>query len=178
VNPLAKTIDEIQEVLAICPCCGEIFRLVEGKFIFQQRRPQRCEYSSLVELEARVHSAEEKLLAVEERFEERLLEQGEKLAAIGRMQAKRKLRKIDPIFSGREIDPQDVKVIFDPIEYVIFHGLNSDEGVEVIELLSRSPETASDERILKSIESTVRKGDVGFETLFMRDDGSFEIVKE
>ena len=32
MNILVQTIDSIQEVLAICPCCGEIFRLVEGKW--------------------------------------------------------------------------------------------------------------------------------------------------
>jgi predicted Holliday junction resolvase-like endonuclease len=96
---------------------------------------------------------------------------------LGRRRAKKRLRKIDPTFSGREIDPQDVKVLFDPVEYLIFHGLNSDRGVDFVEFVSRVPTSRSQESIVKSIDKTIRAGDVGFETLHMKDDGSFEVRK-
>jgi len=52
MNPLVGTIDGLQEILGICPCCGDIFRLVEAKFVFPQRRPKSCEYLDLVALES------------------------------------------------------------------------------------------------------------------------------
>ena len=177
MNILVQTIDGIQEVLAICPCCGEIFRLVEGKFIFPQKRPKTCEYLELVALEGKVSDDEERLASAEERFEERMRAQRQKFVELGRRQAKKKLKKIDPTFSAKDIDPQDVKVIFDPVEYLIFHGLNSEDGVDLLEFVSRSPDDKRQEAIVKSVEKTIRDGNVEFETLHMRDDGSFEIRK-
>lgn len=177
MNLLIQTIDGIQEVLAICPCCGEIFRLVEGKFIFPQKRPKTCEYLELAALETKVSTEDVRLSSAEERFEEKLNGQKQQLIAQGRRQAKQKLKKIDPTFSAREIDPQDVKVIFDPVEYIIFHGLSSENGVNLVEFVSRSPESKTQEGIVQSIDKTIRNGDVEFETLHMRDDGSFEIRK-
>jgi predicted Holliday junction resolvase-like endonuclease len=178
MNILAQTIDGMQELLAICPCCGEIFRLVEGKFIFPEARPKPCEYLELIAIEGRLSDEGDRLDSSEERFEERMRAQRQKFIEQGRRQAKKKLKKIDPTFSAKDIDPQDVKVIFDPVEYLIFHGLNSDDGVEMVEFVSRSPESRTQESTVKSIDRTVRAGDVDFETLHMKDDGSFEIRKE
>lgn len=178
MNILVQTIDGIQEVLAVCPCWGEIFRLVEGKFIFPQKQPKACEYLELVALEGRLSNIEERLTSAEKRFKEKLQAQREKLTEMGRRLAKKKLKKIDPTFSAKGIDPQDVKVIFNPVEHLIFHGLNSEEGVGSVEFVSRAPESRAEEAIVESIDRTVRNGDVEFETLHMRDDGSFEIRKE
>ena len=61
MNILAQTIDGIQEILAICPCCGEIFRLVEGKFVFPQKRPKACEYLDLVAREETLSDMDQRL---------------------------------------------------------------------------------------------------------------------
>jgi predicted Holliday junction resolvase-like endonuclease len=177
MNILIQTIDGIQEVLAICPCCGEIFRLVEAKFIFPQKQPKECEYLELVSLENKVGCEDERLTSAEERFEEKLSGLKEQLVERGRKQAKKKLKKIDPTFSAKDINPQDVKVIFDPVEYVIFHGLNSEHGVKLVEFVSRSPESKTQETIVKTIEKSIKNGNVEFETLHMKDDGSFAIKK-
>jgi predicted Holliday junction resolvase-like endonuclease len=177
MDALIQAIDSVQELLAICPCCYEIFRLVEGKFIFPQTRPRSSEYLELVTLESRVDAEEDCLYSAEARFNEGLDKQRRELREMGRRLAKIKLRKIDPIFSARDIDPQDVKAIFHPVEYIIFHGLHSDEGVDFLEFVSRSPESKTQEAIVESIDMTVRNGDIEFETLYMRDDGSFAVRK-
>lgn len=176
-NALVHAIDGIQEVLAVCPCCGEIFRLVEAKFIFPQRPPRTCEYLDLVALERKLAVQDERLASAEERFNARLEDQREGLIERGRRRAKTKLKKIDPTFSGRDIDPQDVKLIFHPVEYIIFHGLNSERGVDLVEFVSRLPDSKAQEMIVRSIDTTVRGGNVEFETLHMKDDGTFEVRK-
>ena len=93
----------------------------------------------------------------------------------GRKQAKQRLKEIDPVFSGTGVDPQDVKVVFDPVEYVVFHGLASVYGVKFIEFISRSPSNKKQEVLIESISKTINNGDVEFETLRMRNDGSFEV---
>lgn len=178
MNILIQTIDGIQEILAICPCCGEIFRLVEGKFVFPKKTVKSCEFLDLVALEKRTFAAEERIGLAEERFDARLALQKERLTRKGQAQAKRKLKKIDPVFSARAIDPQDVKVIFDPVEYIIFHGLNSADGVRYLEFISRQPESKRHEATINSIDKTIRNGDVSFETLRLVDDGSFDVRKE
>lgn len=177
MNILAQTIDGIQEVLAICPCCGAIFRLVEGKFIFPQKSPKPCEYLGLVALERKVSDEDDRITSAEERFEKKLEQQRQKLTEQGRKQAKKKLMKIDPTFSAKDIDPQDVKVIFDPVEYLIFHGLHAGDGVDCVEFVSRTPDSKTQEAFIKSIDNIIRDGNVEFETLKMKDDGSFVIQK-
>src|SRR5271170_4099079 len=138
MSGFAQTIDGIQEILAICPCCG-VFRLVEAKFIFPDKKPRTCDYLDLVGLECRIGDQEDRVVRAEERFAERLDKQREQLVDKGRRAAKRKLKKIDPLFSGNRVDPQDVKVVFDPVEYIVFHGLTSISGVRTIEFVSRAP---------------------------------------
>jgi hypothetical protein len=139
LSALTRTIEGIQEVLVICPCCGEIFRLAEAKFIFPKTAPKACEYLSLVDLEGRLEREEESLSYLEAEFDKSLEAQRQQLRDQGRKQAKQRLAEIDPVFSRAGVDPQDVKVIFDPVEYVVFHGLSSESGVQVVELISRSP---------------------------------------
>lgn len=177
MNILIQTIDGIQEILGICPCCGELFRLVEGKFVFPQKAVKSCDYLDVVSLEKRVATENEHVTRAEDRFQAKLDEQQERLALKGQKQAKRKLKKIDPVFSARDIDPQDVKVIFDPVEYVIFHGLSSETGVSQLEFISRQPVSRLHEVTTRSIERAIKNGDVSFETLRLKDDGSFEVKK-
>jgi predicted Holliday junction resolvase-like endonuclease len=177
MNTLLQTIDGIQEVLGICPCCGEIFRLVEAKFIFPRKRPRTSEYLGLVTLENNIATECEILALAEAEFDEALEEQREQLREKGRKLAKNKLKQIDPTFSGNNINPQDVKALLHPVEYVIFHGLNTSEGVDIVEFVSRSPRNKLQEQIVTSIDATIRNGDVSFESLHMGDDGSFEIRK-
>lgn len=177
MDALVDTINGVQEVLGICPCCGEIFRLVEGKFIFPKKPSRSSEYLKLVALESRLSDQDEALTASENKFSDLLEEQRERLTAAGRELAKRKLKKIDPIFSAKNIDPGDVKVIFNPVEYIIFHGLTSAKGVTNLEFVSRPPESKAQEKILNSVEKVIQDGNVEFETLRMNDNGTFEVRK-
>lgn len=176
MNALLNTVNGMQEILGVCPCCGELFRLVEAKFLFPMKTPRTCEYLDLIAFEREVADHHDRLTAAEDRFDERLRQQREALVMEGRRKAKKRLRKIDPVFSARGIDPQDVKVIFEPVEYVIFHGLNS-TGVTSLEFVSRPPESRSQEITVGAVDRAIRKGNVEFETLHLRDDGSLEIRK-
>jgi len=175
MNALIQTIDGLQELLAVCPCCGEIFRLVEGKFLFPQLRQRESVYTKIVKAEAQLDDEARMLCEEEQALQEHLDEQRSGLRMLGRQNAKNRLKKIDPVFSGQNINPQDVKAIMDPIEYIIFHGHKSDDRCGCIELVSRSPVSKKQEMITKSIRSVVENERVEFETLRMLDDGSFMV---
>lgn len=177
MNPVVEVIDGAQEILGICPCCGDIFRFVEAKLLFPKRRVRSSEYVALLKLEAQVAEAELKLERDEERFQNGLERKREGLRQTGREQAKRKLKHMDPVFSGRNVDPQDVRVIFDPVEYVVFHGLNTGTGLEQVELVSRAPTSKADEMVSETISKAVLSGNVEFETLQLCLDGAFKVEK-
>lgn len=173
MNPLLETINNLQEVLGICPCCGEMFRLVEAKFIFPRISPKSCEYLDLVALEFLSSGEDARMTAAEERFEEQFEEQKEQLRERARRAVRRRMKKIDPTFTGRNIDPQDVKAIFHPVEYIVFNGLCSGDGVDHVKFISRAPRTREQELLVRSIDDTIQSGNLDFETLHMKDDGSF-----
>ena len=175
MNPLVHTIDGLQEILGICPCCGEIFRLVEAKFMFPQRRPRICEYLDLAALESESATRQERISVAEERFAERFEAQKEKLREAARSVVRQRMKKIDPTFTGRNVDPQDVKAIFHPVEYVVFEGLCSDDGVKRIRFVSRTPWTKAQDLIVQSVDKSIQRGNVDFEVLHLRDDGSFAV---
>jgi predicted Holliday junction resolvase-like endonuclease len=174
-NALVRTVDGLQEILAICPCCGELFRLVDAKFIFPQRHPKNSEYLTLISIENEMAEIEESLSEAENSFALELELLREPLREQGRQQARQKIKNIDPIFSARDIDPQDAKALMHPVEYIIFHGLTAGECIDPVELVSRTPSNRAEEIIVQSIEKVISEGYVCFETLRMKDNGTFEI---
>lgn len=69
---------------------------------------------------------------------------------------------MDPVFSARDL--QDVKVIFEPVEYVIFHGLSSADSVTSLEFVRRPPETRTEDTVT-AVEDAIRNCKVKLETL-------------
>ena len=100
----------------------------------------------------------------------------EKARRKGQLLAKRRLKEIDPLFSGKGIDPQDVKTIFDPVDFIVFDGMNSEsERIKSIDFVAYEPHNGKQEKILKSIQSTIKKGDIEFNSLRVNREGEVEI---
>jgi predicted Holliday junction resolvase-like endonuclease len=177
MSSLVQTIDGIQEILGICPCCGEIFRLIEAKFIFPKERARSSSFLELIKFESELEALDQEISEAEREFQVLLDDSRHKLKQDGMQRAYAKLRKIDPIFSGAGVNPHDVKAIFHPVEYIIFHGLNSDERCQSIEFVSREPENNGQEALFRSVDDVIQSGHVHFETLRMIDDGSFEVKR-
>src|SRR6266852_9500401 len=73
--------------------------------------------------------------------------------------------------SGAGYDPQDVKVIFSPVTYVVFDGM-SQRNLNKIELLVRPAQNRAAERVQNSIEQAINRGNVEFRTLRVDNAGS------
>ena len=104
------------------------FYVSEAHLYYDGQKP----HSSLDTLRAeerRLGEAEERLDELEDKLRERA-------ARDGLRATKRLLRKIDPIFSGSGYDPQDVKVMFSPVTYVVFNGMSQGK-VSQVQLLAR-----------------------------------------
>lgn len=161
----AATFAQINQILGICPCCGEIFRLADARPYIKGKKV-RSIVDDLNDEARRVDRAEEKLAEQESSLREASRTRGLR-------KAKSLLKKIDPVFSGHGIDPQDVKVIFEPVNYVIFDGLNGD-GVTRLIFSSRLPKTRDEETLHQSLTAVIKKGDVAFETLRVLNDGTLD----
>lgn len=159
---------QLSWIMAICPSedCGQLFRLSDAQPHLKGKRP----HSVLDDIEAE----DERLERAIERLEEREIELRGRAKIAGLKQAKARLRKIDPVFSGTRLDPQDVKIIFDPVEYVVFDGMNR-EKLRRILLLAHEPTSKEAERVQKSIGTAIRAGNINFNTLRVLEDGTLQL---
>lgn len=161
-NSLSKSFHEMNSVLGLCPCCGELFRLPEAGPYLKGKKVETIIDKLYAELR-RVERSEERLDVMEEELRA-------KARTKGQAAAKRKLRKIDPVFSGVGIDPQDVKVIFDPVEFVVFDGLNAGE-VKQVKFMGHHPTSKAQEKVQQSLVSAIDAGNLDFKTLRVNGDG-------
>jgi predicted Holliday junction resolvase-like endonuclease len=161
-DDIAKLFDTLAQLMGVCPTCGELFYVSEARPYYDGQKPQSA-LDRLRTEESRLERAEEKLDEIESDLRETA-------ATAGLQATKRLLRKIDPVFSGAGYDPQDVKVIFNPVTYVVFDGM-SQRKLSKIQLLATPPQTGATERIQNSIEQAVNRGNVEFRTLRVDNRG-------
>lgn len=177
MNRMLSFIKDGQAIICVCPCCDEIFQIMHARFIFPTSKPGKCLYGEIKAISNRVAREEQDLNLIEERYNNWIQKIKERSRDSGRRLAKRKLIKVDHIFSARKIDPQDVKVIFDPIEYCIFSGMTK-ESIRSIDLISRMPNNKSSEKNIKEISSAIKKGDYSFDTMRIDANGVIDLKTE
>lgn len=162
---LAKTFEEFNAILVICPCCGDVFRLSEGRPYIKGRKPA-TPFDAIA-------AEQRKMTAAEERFEARADAIRSKAREAGQKIARKALKRIDPVFSGRRLDTQDVKVLFDPVEYVVFDGLAQGECRRVL-FLAETPSTKASAAAVDSLAETIQKGNYEFGILRVEKDGGLD----
>ena len=157
--------EELNSILVICPECEEINRVSETRPYLKGGKPQTV--FDRLDAESRA------LDRIEQRLDERLSVLRKAAQARGWKQARSRLKKLDPVFCGCGLEPQDVKVIFDPVEYVVFDGMTKDALRQVL-LMAEEPVTRVQERIQDSIQDTLKKGNIEFTTLRVTEHGTVE----
>src|SRR6266568_6129563 len=162
-DDIAKVFDALAQLMGVCPCCGELLYISEARPYYDGQKPQSA-LDRLRTEERRLERAEEKLDEIESDLRETA-------ATAGLQATKRLLRKIDPVFSGAGYDPQDVKILFNPVTYVVFDGM-SQRNLSKIELLVRPAQNRVAERVQNSIEQAIDRGNVEFRTLRVDNAGS------
>jgi predicted Holliday junction resolvase-like endonuclease len=153
----------LAHLMGVCPCCGELFYVSEAHPYYEGHKP----HSSLDKLRAEQSRLEE----AEQRLDDLEGELRERAARAGLRATKRLLRKIDPTFSGSGYDPQDVKVIFNPVTFVVFNGMSQRE-LKSIQLLTMPPQNQASEQVQSSIEQAVSRGNIEFRILRVDDRGA------
>ena len=153
-----------RNIFGLCACCDQFFRLSDCR-IYLRIKPKK-DWMDLTEAE------DDRLDRLEEKIEAREKDLREKARAKGRHLAQRAIRKIDPIFAPRRLNPDDAKVLFHPVDYVVFNGMKNLGPMKGIIFLDR--ETASRDRrpLQRSIEKAVEAGKYEWITIRVQEDGT------
>ncbi len=84
------------------------------------------------------------------------------------------IKRVDPVFTPRKLNPDDAKVLFHPIDYLVFNGMKAG-AVRNLILLDRKGETKERISLQNSVEKVIERGNYEWRTLRVEDDGT---VKE
>ena len=157
-----------RQIFGICTCCGEFFRLSDCK-VYQEAKAPTDWLDKLEKDERRIDLEEEKLT---EALEE--LKQAARVK--GRNTANRMVKQVDKVFHPQKLNPDDAKVIFHPVDYVVFNGMkdNKTEGLKNILLLDGEKRSTEGKKIQKSIMKAVDKGNYEWITLRVENDGGIK----
>ena len=155
-----------RQIFGICPHSGELFRLSDCK-IYRKTKPVNDWMDKLDVETARLDK-------VEARIEEKKSEMQEKAREKGRQEANKHIKKVDRIFTPRKINPDDAKVLFHPIDYVVFNGMKNAGEMKNILLLDRKCCSAEHRRLQGSIEKTISKGNYEWVTLRVEESGEIK----
>jgi predicted Holliday junction resolvase-like endonuclease len=78
-----------------------------------------------------------------------------------------------PEFKMLEYDPYDIKAIMDPVDFVVFDGLNQGKQVQSVTFLAK-PTTPQMHAVTRSIKSTVSKGSYDWKVARITTTGKVE----
>ena len=158
----------LRQLFVFCPACGKPHRLSDCK-LFQKSKPAADWKDKLDNELERLERAEVILM---EKIE--LAKESSRL--VGRKAADKAISKIDPIFTPLRLNGNDSKVIFHPIDFIVFHGMNNRDNPEVKEiiLLDNSKKAGEALTIQKSIERVVQKGHYEWVTLRVEENGQIK----
>jgi len=155
-----------RQLFGVCPECHNLFRLSDCK-IYLKKKPISDWMDGLDLKGKRLERLSEKLDEKEEELRESAREKG-------RREAQRVVRRIDPVFTPRRLDPDDAKVIFHPIDYVVFNGMKKGGSIRNIVLLDRQEKGKSHRSLQRSIERVVERENYEWQTLRVREDGKIK----
>ena len=153
-----------RQIFGVCPSTGNVFRLSDCQ-IYTKKKP---EPDWLQKIEA----AQEKIFRASEKLGEREAGIRQKAREAGRKEADKAVRKVDRIFRPLKLNPDDSKVIFHPVDYVVFNGMKSGEMRNVI--LMDKLQGTKDDRLQTSIRKTVEKGNYEWVTLRVEENGNIK----
>lgn len=151
-----------RSILGVCPKSGKIFRLSDCK-VFLGQKPRRDWKDEVDRNSKHLDQIEERLDTQEEQLRESARKKG-------REQALKAVKLIDPVFTPRRLNPDDAKVLFHPVDYLVFNGMKTD-SIKNLLLLDRSATTKHRKVLQRSIEKTVSKGHYDWVTISIGADG-------
>ncbi len=168
-NDLFKFFSLQRQIFGVCPNTGKVFRLSDCN-IYLKKKPEH-DWMRRLDIEYdKTEKAEQKLDEKEEQIREKAKEKGRK-------EASKRTRKIDRIFSPLKLNADDSKVIFHPVDFIVFNGMKkitpNTQMKEIVLLDSRK--TSSDKkRLQQSIDKVIKKENYEWITMRVLENGGIK----
>lgn len=170
MNELFPMFLQFRKILCLCPCCGDIVRLSDLRL--KTKGPAA---------ETWLDNHEKELFRLEkkiERFENQEEKLREKARDKGRKEAEKVFNKaISPKFRALKLDPFDIKPVLHPIDFVVFKGMNKNDSVNNIMLLSRECKNHILCKLRKHIQNLVLKNKYEWSVARVSDDGKIKFER-
>jgi len=166
-NQVIEFYSSLRQIFGVCDCCGEIFRVSDCK-LYQKKKPA-------VDWKEKIDSEISRLDRLEEKLQKKIELAREAAREAGRKGADKLVKKIDPIFSPLRLNPNDAKVIFHPVDFIVFNGMNSNSGDTTIKnlvLLDKNNRKGEYQKIQSSIDKAVNKANYEWLTLRVEENGT------
>jgi len=161
----------LRNIFGVCYSCDTIFRLSDCKLY--QKKNQNLDWKEKIDNEIlRLEMLEEKL---NEKIELAKIIAREE----GRKEADKQIKKIDHIFSPNKLNPNDAKVIFHPVDFLVFNGMNDNSGdanIKNLILLDKNGKNGDNLTIQNSIQNTIEEKKYEWLTLRVEENG--KIIEE
>lgn len=154
---------DFQKVLVICPKCGEIHRLGELKLTYR-KRVRHTWLDKLRKEENKVKLDDERLKEEEDKIRKSAREEGRK-------QIPKLLKKCVPVIYSHGYNPQDLKTLFDPVDFVIFDGMNLKDRIKQVVFFDGPAYDERRETIQTSVKRVIEKGNYDWYTVRLDDMG-------
>jgi predicted Holliday junction resolvase-like endonuclease len=142
----------LRELFVFCPACQKPHRLSDCK-LFQKSKPES-------DWKEKLDKDLDRLGQMEELLEEKIELAREAARLVGRKSADKAIKQIDPIFAPLKLNCDDSKVIFHPLDFIVFHGMkNRDKPCEVTEivLLDKATKTGRRWRCKRASKALCKK---------------------
>jgi predicted Holliday junction resolvase-like endonuclease len=167
IGNLAGFFETQRNIFGVCPHCQTLFRLSDIKVSYQRRFSEDW-FDKLQSQQEKVEEEQMKLQETLQEIRRRTVERSRKV------HLPRMLRQADPVFTPLGYYPQDVKAIFDPLDFVIFDGMNLHENVKRIVFVDEQTTNSEIRRVQSSIETAIRKDKYEFQSVRLTKTGQIQ----
>lgn len=150
-----------RQIFGVCPHSGRVFRLSDCH-IYDKKKPEPDWLQQIEAAQDRIDRAAEKLDEREEGIRENARQ-------AGRREADKVIRKIDKTFRPLKLNPDDAKVLFHPVDFIVFNGMKTGQMKNLI--LMDKEKGNTDKRLQQSIRQVVEKQRYEWVTLRVEDNG-------
>lgn len=164
-NNLIKFFQLQRQIFGVCPHTGNIFRLSDCH-IYLKKKPESDWMQKIKAAQAKIDYASEKLDEKENGIRE-------SARVAGRKEAMKSVKKIDTIFHPLKLNPDDSKVLFHPVDYIVFNGMKSGQMKNLI-LMDKKKQSTEDKRVQQSISKVIEKENYEWITLRVEENGSIK----
>lgn len=157
-NELINFFSIQRQIFGQCPHSKQLFRLSDCNIYLKGKRH--------LDWKDRIDRANEKL-------SEQECQLRKDANIIGRDLARKIVRKIDLIFCPQKLNHHDAFAIFNPVDYIIFNGMQKCDYKNII-IMDGKKKSQEMKKIQKSISSVIEKEKYEWITFRVKEDGTID----